>query len=82
VTAGYETGSNLDHCVKAIFFSQDEWHDGSLSKRIDRNPALQDGITQDQTQDQKRSFSCIPMHFEHTKEPIVSERSTRVIASC
>ena len=30
VAAGYETGSNLNHCVKTRFFSQDEWHDGSL----------------------------------------------------
>ena len=38
MAAGYETGSNLNHCVKAIFFSQNQRHDGSLSKRLDRNP--------------------------------------------
>jgi hypothetical protein len=30
VAAGYETGSNLNHCVKASFFVQDEWHGGRL----------------------------------------------------
>jgi len=32
VAAGYKTGSDFNHRVKAIFFSQDEWHDGELIK--------------------------------------------------
>jgi hypothetical protein len=72
VAAGYETGSNLNHCVKTRFFSQDEWHDGSLRlvpaqtkgkiasrSRIDRTELWATGAeVGSATHTQKRSFSC------------------------
>jgi hypothetical protein len=37
VAAGYETGSNLNHCVKARFFIQNEWHGEEPTARAGTN---------------------------------------------